>query len=295
MKLKCVLSLALAAMLFVMPMTGCSSKRVTDAYSGKKVGFQLEKPEQGEEIAIMHTSMGDIKIRFFPKAAPKAVKNFITHARNGYYDGVIFHRVIEDFMIQGGDPEGTGAGGESIYEEDFKDEFDKKLLNLRGSLAMANSGRYGVATNGSQFFINQAGPEAFDGEEKYQENAETYLSNYNQKKGEALQYYNQYKEQIDSQFGSFDAFFKSQYFLAPDPKLVPDEVWELYEKHGGNISLDGAWREWGGHTVFGQVFEGMDVVDAIATVETVDNGQGDKTKPKDDVKINSIEIVEYKG
>ncbi|HBT63085.1 MAG TPA: hypothetical protein DEB10_00290, partial [Ruminococcaceae bacterium] len=243
----------------------------------------------------MHTSMGDIKIRFFPKAAPKAVKNFITHARNGYYDGVIFHRVIEDFMIQGGDPEGTGAGGESIYEEDFKDEFDKKLLNLRGSLAMANSGRYGVATNGSQFFINQAGPEAFDGEEKYQENAETYLSNYNQKKGEALQYYNQYKEQIDSQFGSFDAFFKSQYFLAPDPKLVPDEVWELYEKHGGNISLDGAWREWGGHTVFGQVFEGMDVVDAIATVETVDNGQGDKTKPKDDVKINSIEIVEYKG
>lgn len=77
---------------------------------------QLDKPVVGETVAIMHTSMGDISIRLFPEAAPKAVENFITHAQEGYYDGVIFHRVIEDFMIQGGDPEGTGRGGKSIYE-----------------------------------------------------------------------------------------------------------------------------------------------------------------------------------
>ena len=78
--------------------------------------------------------------------------------------------------------------------------------------------------------------------------------------------------------------------LAPVASMVPDEVWTLYEQNGGNIHLDGAWRSSGGHTVFGQVFEGMDVVDAIAKVETDDNN-----KPLEDVVINSIEITEYAG
>ncbi len=72
---------------------------------------QLEAPKKGEEIAVFKTSMGDIKVRLFPDAAPKAVENFKTHTKNGYYNGLIFHRVINDFMIQGGDPEGTGMGG----------------------------------------------------------------------------------------------------------------------------------------------------------------------------------------
>ena len=124
MKPKGVLGLWIAALLIILPVTGCSRPRprVTDAYPDKKVGFQLEKPEKGEQIAVMHTSMGDVKMRFFEKAAPKAVENFITHAKNGYYDGITLHRVIDGFMIQGGDPTGTGSGGESIWAEPFEDE-----------------------------------------------------------------------------------------------------------------------------------------------------------------------------
>ena len=114
MKFKRILGIALAALLFATPMTACKKKtEIKTAYPDKKVGFQLEKPEKGEKIAIMHTSMGDIKIRFFPEGAPKAVENFTTHAKNGYYNGVIFHRVINNFMIQSGDPEGTGRGAKA--------------------------------------------------------------------------------------------------------------------------------------------------------------------------------------
>lgn len=125
-----------------------------------KAGYQLEQPEKGEQVAIMHTSMGDISLRFFPEAAPKTVENFIQHAKDGYYDGLKFHRVIEDFMIQGGDPKGNGTGGVSIYGDKFEDEFSDKLFNLRGSVAMANSG---ADTNGSQFFINQKPKDSFEG------------------------------------------------------------------------------------------------------------------------------------
>ena len=76
---------------------------------------QLDMPEKGEEIAVIHTNMGDIKVKFFEKEAPKAVENFKTHAKDGYYDGIIFHRVINDFMIQGGDPTGTGSGGKKAF------------------------------------------------------------------------------------------------------------------------------------------------------------------------------------
>ncbi|MBR2337910.1 MAG: peptidylprolyl isomerase, partial [Clostridia bacterium] len=113
---------------------------------------QLAKPIAGETVAILHTNHGDIAIRLFPDHAPKTVENFVTHAKNGYYDGLIFHRVINDFMIQGGDPTGTGCGGESIWGHPFKDEFTPELHNLRGALSMANAG---PGTNGSQFFIVQ--------------------------------------------------------------------------------------------------------------------------------------------
>ncbi|NLX61223.1 MAG: hypothetical protein GXZ06_01660 [Tissierellia bacterium] len=88
----------------------------------------------------MNTNYGTIKIRLFPEAAPKAVENFKTHAKNGYYKGVTFHRVIDEFMIQGGDPSGNGTGGESIWGEPFEDEFHKDYHHIRGALSMANSG-----------------------------------------------------------------------------------------------------------------------------------------------------------
>ena len=103
-------------------------------------------------IATIKTNHGDMRIKLFPDHAPKTVANFIALSKDGYYDGVIFHRIIKDFMIQGGDPTGTGMGGESIYGESFKDEFSEELYNVRGALSMANAG---PNTNGSQFFIVQ--------------------------------------------------------------------------------------------------------------------------------------------
>lgn len=104
---------------------------------------------KGSKVTIK-TNHGDVKIQLFDDITPKTVKNFIELAQKGYYDGVIFHRVINDFMIQGGDPTGTGMGGESIYGESFEDEFSDELFNLKGALSMANAG---PNTNGSQFFI----------------------------------------------------------------------------------------------------------------------------------------------
>lgn len=112
-----------------------------------------ETVSENEVKAVMHTSMGDITLKLFPEIAPKTVENFVKLSQDNYYNGIIFHRVIEDFMIQGGDPTGTGMGGESIYGSAFEDEFSLEAFNLYGALSMANAG---PNTNGSQFFIVQA-------------------------------------------------------------------------------------------------------------------------------------------
>ena len=192
---------------------------------------QLAKPTANETIAVMHTNMGDIAIRLFPDHAPKTVENFVTHAKNGYYDGIVFHRVIKDFMIQGGDPTATGCGGESIWGQNFKDEFTPELHNLRGALSMANAG---PGTNGSQFFIVQA--------------------------------------------NSVHPNFISQMKELPD--YFPAEAVEAYAQVGGTPHLDYH------HTVFGQVYEGMDVVDAIASVAT-----NHSDKPLEDGTILGIEVT----
>ncbi len=253
---------------------------VSTVYTDKEVGFQLEKPAAGDTVAVMHTTKGDIAIRFFPEAAPKAVENFITHAKNGYYDGLTFHRVSENFMIQGGDPKGDGTGGESIWGKAFEDEFDQKLINLRGSLVMANSG---PNTNGSQFFINQTRPNGTTAEQK--KSFINLLSQYQN-------IYNQYKDQYGKQFTqSYPDVFKlmeANGSVPFDYTRVPDAVWDLYDQYGGNIHLDGAWRHGGGHTVFGQVYDGMNVVDAIAMESTDSND-----KPMNTVTIKSIEITTY--
>ncbi len=193
---------------------------------------QLLPVSGGDTVAVMHTNMGDIQIKLFADKAPKTVENFVTHAKNGYYDGLIFHRVINDFMIQGGDPTGTGMGGESIYGSSFEDEFDPSLHNLRGALSMANAG---PNTNGSQFFIVQA------------------------------------KAVPDNMIDQMRSM----------PDSFPEDIVDFYEKNGGTPWLD--FR----HTVFGQVFDGMDTVDKIAETEV-----GAADKPIEDVIINSIEIKE---
>ena len=158
-------------------------------------------PGPANEIAVMKTSMGTITLRFFPKQAPMAVANFKGLAAKGYYDGITFHRVMDNFMIQGGDPTGTGYSGDSLWGGKFQDEFSPSLrFDHPGVLAMANSG---PGTNGSQFFITQV----------------------------------------------------------PTPHLNDK------------------------HTIFGEVIEGMDVVNAICKVRT-----DDKNKPMQPVVIESLTI-----
>lgn len=196
------------------------------------MNHQTSLPATGETVAHIHTTMGDISVKFFPEQAPKAVENFLTHAKNGYYNGIIFHRVIPDFMIQGGDPTGTGMGGESIWGRPFPDEFSRELFNLRGALSMANSG---PNTNGSQFFIVQA--------------------------------------------SSVDPRMMQQV-----RQVYPEDIANEYAECGGTPWLD--FR----HTVFGQVFEGMDVVDAICNAPR--NGSD---KPLEDISITGVDVVEYQG
>ena len=198
--------------------------------------YQLKPIGAGDTLATIKTNMGEIKVKLFPEEAPKTVENFTTHAKNGYYNGLIFHRVIKDFMIQGGDPTGTGMGGESIWGDSFEDEFDVKLHNIKGALSMANAG---PNTNGSQFFIVQA------------DNVPANMIG-------------QMKEM---------------------PESFPEDIVKAYEEKGGTPWLD--FR----HTVFGQVVEGIEVVDSIANVKV---GPGDK--PVDNVVIETIniEIIQVK-
>lgn len=146
MKKRLAAIIGLILILALGTMTGCKK--------GNDDLLNFTKPKAGDQVAVIKTSMGDIKVMFFKSVAPKAVENFTTHAQKGYYDNVIFHRVISDFMIQSGDPQGTGMGGESIWGKPFKNEISDKARNFRGALAMANSGS--DTSNGSQFYIVQA-------------------------------------------------------------------------------------------------------------------------------------------
>lgn len=213
---------------------------------------QLGQPNAGDTVATIHTSMGDIKVWFFPQYAPKAVENFTTHASEGYYDNVIFHRVINQFMIQGGDPLGTGTGGESIWGDVFENEVDTNLRSFRGALCMANSG---PDTNGSQFYIVQS--------QDIGDDMKKQLTELSTNKDEAF-----YTTADGTNVTFADVFTKA----------VVDE----YCNNGGYPSLDFSY------TVFGQVYEGMDVVDKIAAVEVNEND-----KPLNDVTINSIEVGTY--
>ena len=262
---------------------------VGDAYADRAYGFQLEAPAPGEEIAVLHTSKGDIRMRLFPEAAPQTVANFKALIRRGFYNGLSFHYVVDDFLIQSGDPDGSGSGGASSTGGYIPDEFDKKLLNLRGALSMGNTGVQNTAT--SQFFINQARPTAETAQKSYwTENEEQWTSSYDTVVSQCATYYTQNEATLAPFYGTKDLFVAANTTLAPHTKWVPAAVWDLYQQNGGNIHLDGQWREYGGNTVFGQVFDGMEVVDAIAAVPTDENG-----KPTEEVTILSAELVAYNG
>ena len=256
-----LVALIMIGMLFIL--TGCSNTKTTSKNTTKnktntanvantsqnetveEVDYkaaaekQMAMPQEGETIAIIKVkNFGDIKVKFFEDIAPKAVENFTTHAKNGYYDGITFHRVINEFMIQGGDPLETGTGGESIWGTGFGTELDETLVPYRGSLCMAMSSL--PNSIGSQFFITQA---------NYSETMEQYM-----KKGG-----------------------------------YPTDLLEQYKNYGGYLSL------YMQYTVFGQVYEGIDVVDSIAKVETETTANGQEDKPVEDVVIETIEVTTYKA
>ncbi len=214
--MKTIFSIFLASGILLL--AGCTAKtpeaEIGKVYQGSPQEFNATKdivmttfdqtagPKAGAQIVVMETSSGTIKIQLFPEYAPKTVENFVGLIEKGYYDGIIFHRVIPDFMIQGGDPGGNGRGGESLWGGKFEDEFSPNVSNIRGALSMANAG---PNTNGSQFFVVQ--------------------------------------------------------------------------KEGGTPWLDNR------HSVFGQVYEGMDIVDEIANAE-----RDGVDKPLEEISMTKVTV-----
>ena len=220
--MKKFLSLLLAGVMALTMMTGCQQETNTPAETpaapAESTDFpQLnDKPAKETEVAVIETEAGTFKMCFYPEYAPKAVENFLTHAKDGYYDGLTFHRIIQDFMIQGGDPEGNGSGGESIWGEGFEVELCENLRHFRGAVCMARA--QAMDSQGSQFYI-------VDGIDV--------------------------PDNLLDQMASMGA-----------ENGWSEEVIEGYRELGGYPMLDFQY------TVFGQVFEGMDVVD-----ELIDNAK----------------------
>ena len=219
--------------------TDDSGEQSTGGSTVEETG-QFGAPAKGDTVAIINVKdYGTIKVRFFADKAPKAVENFLTHAKNGYYNGLGFHRIIKDFMIQGGDPLGSGMGGESIWNKGFKVEIDNDLRHYAGALSMARSNA--IDSQGSQFFIVQ--------NEKFSPMTEAAW------------------KQAESQAKSTAS--KNKTPLVTFPKEVRDN----YAKHGGSPHLDGSY------TVFGQVYGGLDIVNKIASVKVGSDGQTPTKKP----------------
>lgn len=232
-----VLSVALLSLLGVVLLSGCrgGASQSADFAAFESDELQFQHPVAGDTIAVFDTSMGEIRAVLFPDQAPRAVENFVALAQQGYYDGLTFHRVIEDFVIQSGDPTGTGAGGQSVFGGYFEDEITDLLHNYTGALSMANTGE---DTNGSQFFIVAT-------------EADTV------------------SQQLASQMTA--AGWRQ-------------EVVDAYLACGGAPYLDSR------HTVFGQVYEGMEVVYKIAEQSTDEND-----RPKQEILLNAVTIAQYEG
>ncbi|MFY8330019.1 peptidylprolyl isomerase [Vagococcus carniphilus] len=217
------------------------TKQSTTAKKDKVDLNKLELPQLNKEVADnealveMVTTEGNIKIKLFPEQAPKAVENFIKHSKDGYYNGVKFHRIMNDFMIQSGDPKGDGTGGESIWKEEFAPEISNQLYHLDGALSMARTGgEVSQKTQGSQFYIVHNTHDVSDG------------------------------------------------LLSED---YPEKIIEAYKK-GGTPTLDF------NYSVFGQVIDGMDIVDKIAKTEVEASPNGEMSVPKKEIKIEKIEVLQ---
>ena len=216
----------LALIIFV----GCSKKESNEYNIKEETVLQYEDVKNGDIVAeIVVENYGSIKIKLFKEKAPKAVENFVTHSKNGYYDGSAFNKVVKDFIIQAGRPAEAEGEGESIWGEAFEDETDNGLYPVRGALCMANTGEN---TNASQFFIVTTTAEKLEEIEYLLENGKKV---------------------------TFASYISQAY-----GRNLSEELLEMFFENGGAPWLTGY------HTVFGQVYEGMDIVDKISEAAVVE-------------------------
>lgn len=253
-------------------MAGCkndTNKNTTTSSETKQNSFvtdtvvedQLALPQMGEEVAVFNVEgYGSFTCRLFKDAAPKAVENFVTLAKEGKYNGVPFHRVIEDFMIQSGDTTQNGSDGKSIYNSGFEVELNSSLHHYNGALAVARTNSYATG-QGTQFYIVSS------------ESAKDMTD-----------------EDFDDLESQVETMHKSE--GQSDIKLKLDEkARNNYKNIGGYPSLDMSY------TVFGQTFKGQDVVDKIAKCPKDSQAgiDGSMSSPNPKVILKSVEIVEYNG
>ena len=212
-------------------LTGCGGGGLGgEKLNVKSDEVQFAQPVSGDTVAEFETDKGTVKVLLFPQYAPKAVHSFTVLANGGYYNGITFHRVIEDMLVQSGSFDGSATGGKSAWELEFDDEFSDRLHHYNGALSMAN---HGEDTNGSQFFFVTSPIGGISDETQQQ---------------------------------MTDAGWRT-------------EVIDAYGQAGGLPSLD--WR----YTVFGQIYEGLDVVYGISRVKTDENDV-----PEKDVVIQSVKV-----
>ena len=217
-----------------------TSEPCTEAQSPQNVPvMNFTAPQIGEQIIILNIrDCGEVRFRLFPEYAGEGVENFIALASQGYYDGLTFHRVISDFMIQGGDPLGDGTGGESVWGGKFEGGCDPHLIHAAGAVAYANNGS--TSTNGSQFYIVTG--DVYDSSSLAQ-----MMAYYGMTLGEQAQ--------------------------------------KLYSTIGGAPWLDGSY------TIFGQVYQGLDIFFGLQYAET----DPDTDTPLESIIIDSVTVAEYSG
>ncbi len=240
-KIKAVLLLSLAAIMLTFSACHTIQYKVPEKFED---GDQLLMPSEGELIAIFDTTLGEMRVRLFPSQAPMAVENFMKLAQRGYYDGNLFHRVVENELVQSGDPSGTGQGGDSIWGKGFGNEFDTGLYHYKGALSYAKAhSQPKNEKNRSQFFFVTKDAQYYDVD---------------------------YKQLLK--------------------KGYSEKAAQGYLENSGNYRYDAKWNNYSdenSYVVFGQLYEGWDVLEKINSAQT------ENQTPTEQIKINKITITTY--
>lgn len=300
MKIRKIIIGMIAAALCAMSFTACSSNSTSSvnsetssetspaAENSTAADMVKNAPATGGNLGDVSIQTGDIvaefeiegygtiKAKLFPDIAPVGVQNFVQLAQDGYFDGKNIHRIVSDFMLQGGSENGDGTGGTAAYSGEgsssdyFGTEVSENARHFYGALCYANS----MGRNSTQFYIvNSKEPQDLSEvmPEKVEDTAELAKS---------------YKEACEAgsvEYSYYEAMEKQYRNLAEMLRNSTDEIKEKYQQ-GGVYYLDG------GYTVFGQVVEGFDTIDSISAVEVKDNGNGEESQPVKDIIIRSVKV-----